>query len=143
MFGGACYYPHRCHAHLPIYYKGKLSNKVMVASVLLLCFADLWSVDKDTSTMPNTYPRAKGGRGECLSDIDKIILADSTQHRVLNLTVNTLNDATNFLLTTAPLAVTMRPSLQRYQTLLRATSASGTLAYYVCSILSTSYTPRG
>lgn len=77
-------------------YSIKKMNKTVTASlIILLCLVDLWSVDKrylnDDKYLPESQVMA---RVQHKTPVDDLILADTTQYRVINLTVNTFNDAT-------------------------------------------------
>lgn len=80
---------------ISLFYYKKLSDKWMVPLVILLCFIDLWSVDKrylnDEMYLPALQVRS---RVEQRTPIDEKILQDKGQFRVMNLAVNTFNDAT-------------------------------------------------
>lgn len=80
---------------LYFYQKEKLNKKWMLSLLFLLILVDLWSVDKrylnDEKYLPQRSVQAKVSH---TTEADKIILADTTQFRVLNLAVNTFNDAT-------------------------------------------------
>ncbi|WP_052110462.1 hypothetical protein [Porphyromonas sp. COT-108 OH1349] len=74
---------------------GKLNKTLTVAAVTILAIVDLWSVDKRylndekyhdaNRLMEQTYAK---------TEADKYILQDTTDYRVMNLAVNTFNDAT-------------------------------------------------
>lgn len=79
-----------------LYTSGRIKEKMMVGAVLLLCLADMWTVNKrylydeqfvpkGTEMQPYLNP----------SQADKEILKDKTlDYRVLNLAVNTFNENT-------------------------------------------------
>lgn len=73
----------------------KISKQVMLPLLLLLVFVDLWSVDKrylnDGKYLEASQVTAKVTE---TTPADQMILADTTQFRVFNTTVNTFNDAT-------------------------------------------------
>ncbi|MCI6279307.1 MAG: YfhO family protein [Bacteroidales bacterium] len=80
---------------LALYFKGKLKSGLFLAGVGVLCLVDLWTVDKrylnDGKYLPKTEVDARVSR---TTPADLKILEDTTQYRVMNLTVNTFNDAT-------------------------------------------------
>ncbi|MDO5036224.1 MAG: hypothetical protein Q4D93_04610 [Porphyromonas sp.] len=81
---------------LYLFYKQKIKRELMVALVLGLSFVDLWSVDK-RYVNDSKYHKASNVAMAVsrVSPIDAIILEDNQgAHRVMNLTVNTYNDAT-------------------------------------------------
>lgn len=82
-------------ALLYLFYKEKLSSPAMLTLIFILCTIDLWSVDKrylnDSKYLPQQAVQAKVTH---TTEADKAILADTTQYRVMNLAVNTFNDAT-------------------------------------------------
>lgn len=81
-------------AMLLLYSKGKLKKNALLLLCLSLCFIDLWSVDKrylnDNKYLPQRQVEAKIAHN---TPADLTILQDTTQYRVMNLTVSTFNDA--------------------------------------------------
>lgn len=78
-----------------LFYREKLRPKPTLALIILLCLVDLWSVDKrylnDSKYIaPRKVEQMVAGK----SAIDERILSDEGEGRVMNLTVNTFNDAT-------------------------------------------------
>ncbi|MBR8731296.1 hypothetical protein IX339_000740 [Porphyromonas levii] len=82
-------------ALLFLYDREKVSKQVMLPLLVLLIFVDLWSVDKrflnDGKYMEASQVTARVTE---TTAADQMILADTTQYRVFNTTVNTFNDAT-------------------------------------------------
>ncbi len=82
-------------AILYLFIKQKISAQWTVALVTLLCLVDLWTVDKrylnDAKYLPKRQITA---RVQQKTPVDDLILKDTTQYRVMNLAVNTFNDAT-------------------------------------------------
>ncbi len=80
---------------LYLYYKHKIGQKVLAPLCVILCFVDLWSVDKrylnDDKYIPKSQVDAKIAY---TTPADELILRDTAQFRVMNLMVNTFNDAT-------------------------------------------------
>lgn len=78
-----------------LYSTKKLSKTLTASLITLLCLVDLWSVDKrylnDGKYLPQSQVTA---RVKHRTPVDDEILKDTTQYRVMNLTVNTFNDAT-------------------------------------------------
>lgn len=82
-------------ALLLLFYKGKLKSGPTVALVSLLCLIDLWMVDKRYLNDSMYQPReAIAERVQQKTPLDEQILSDPEEHRVMNLTVDTFNDAT-------------------------------------------------
>lgn len=80
---------------LYFFVKQKLSAKWTVVLVTILCLGDLWSVDKRYLNDSKYLPRRQvNARVQKTTPVDDLILQDTTQYRVMNLTVNTFNDAT-------------------------------------------------
>lgn len=80
---------------LLLFYLRRLSKSWTLALVTLLCLVDLWSVDKRYLNDAKYFPKEQiQAKVEHTTDIDKQILQDTTQYRVLNLTVDTFSDAT-------------------------------------------------
>ncbi len=82
-------------APLYLYDRAKITKQVLLPLLLLLIFVDLWSVDKrylnDGKYLEASQVTAKVTE---TTPADRMILADTTQFRVFNTTVNTFNDAT-------------------------------------------------
>lgn len=80
---------------LYLYDRQKLKKELMLPLLTLLVFVDLWTVDKrylnDDKYLPASHVQAKVSE---MTPADKQILADKGEYRVMNLTVNTFNDAT-------------------------------------------------
>lgn len=78
-----------------LFEKKRIGSVTMLTLVFLLCLVDLWSVDKrylnDGKYLPKSQVEAKVNH---TTEVDRAIMADTTQFRVMNLTVNTFNDAT-------------------------------------------------
>lgn len=78
-----------------LYVGRKIRSNVMLVLVALLSLIDLWSVDKRyLNDAKYLDPSTVAQRAHTRTPIDDAILADTTQYRVMNLTVNTFNDAT-------------------------------------------------
>lgn len=82
-------------ALLMLFATKKINKHLTVSLIALLCLVDLWSVDKrylnDSKYLPQSQVTA---RVQHKTPVDDLILADTTQYRVMNLTVDTFNDAT-------------------------------------------------
>lgn len=80
---------------ITLFYYKRISQKWVVPLVIIVCFVDLWSVDKrylnDDMYMPAHQVQM---RVQQTTPIDKKILEDQSEFRVMNLAVNTFNDAT-------------------------------------------------
>lgn len=80
---------------IALYYYKKISSTWMSLGIILLCFVDLWSVDKrylnDDMYLPAHQVESKVQQK---TPIDEQILQDKSHFRVMNLSVNTFNDAT-------------------------------------------------
>ena len=78
-----------------LFLRGKLKGKYLTVGVTLLCLFDLWTVDKrylnDDKYLPKSEVDARVGQ---ITAADREILRDTTQYRVMNLSVDTFNDAT-------------------------------------------------
>ena len=73
---------------------GKLNTKFMVAGLVLLVVADMFTIDKRYLNNDNFIDKRKADKPFVLTDADKQILQDqSLDYRVINLTVSTFNDA--------------------------------------------------
>lgn len=80
---------------LYLIYKGKVKRLPAVALVTLLCLVDLWSVDKRYLNDSMYHPRTDiVAKVQERTPIDDQILRDPTEARVMNLSVDTFNDAT-------------------------------------------------
>ncbi|MBQ4206224.1 MAG: YfhO family protein, partial [Bacteroidales bacterium] len=72
----------------------KLNTKYMVAGLVLLVVADMFTIDKRYLNNDNFIDKRKADKPFVLTDADKQILQDkSLDYRVINLTVSTFNDA--------------------------------------------------
>lgn len=82
-------------AIIALFYYKKINSAWMLLGVILLCFVDLWSVDKrylnDDMYLPAHQVQSQVQQ---TTPIDKKILEDKGHFRVMNLSVNTFNDAT-------------------------------------------------
>lgn len=77
------------------FYKQKLSENWCITLIALLCLVDLWGVDKRYLNDAKYLPAQEvAKRAYVTTAADKEILQDTTQFRVMNLTVDTFNDAT-------------------------------------------------
>lgn len=71
---------------------GKLRREYTIVILTILIFIDLWPVDKRYLNSDNFEKRPVNNKVFTPATADKIILGDSSYHRVLNLTVSTFND---------------------------------------------------
>lgn len=71
----------------------KINANLVIAGLGILLLFDLWSVDKRYLTDKNYEKETDVGNQFLASSADQFIQADTTYHRVLNLAVNTFNDA--------------------------------------------------
>ena len=78
-----------------LFVRGKLKGKYLTVGVLILCLFDLWTVDKrylnDGKYLPKSDVQARIAQ---TTPVDEEILRDTTEYRVMNLSVSTFNDAT-------------------------------------------------
>jgi hypothetical protein len=75
------------------YMRGKLKKEAVVGVLLVLCVADLWTVDKRYLYDEQFVPRTAQDDTFRPSQTDQYILQDSTpDYRVLNLASNTFNE---------------------------------------------------
>ena len=82
-------------AVLYLFTKQKLSAQWTIALVTVLCLVDLWTVDKRYLNDAKYLPKGQvAARVQHKTPVDDLILQDTTQYRVMNLAVNTFNDAT-------------------------------------------------
>lgn len=76
-----------------MYGMGKLKAKVMISSLIVLCIADMWSVNKRYLYDDQFVEKVQQENSFKPTDTDKAILADKTlDFRVLNLAGNTFNE---------------------------------------------------
>lgn len=76
-----------------IYGMGKLKAKVMISGLIVLCIADMWSVNKRYLYDDQFVEKVQQENSFKPTDTDKAILADKTlDFRVLNLAGNTFNE---------------------------------------------------
>jgi hypothetical protein len=80
-------------ALLLAYLRGKLKATPMVAIIIVLCLADLWTVDKRYLNDGQFVPKTAQADSFRPTQTDEYILQDSTpDYRVLNLASNTFNE---------------------------------------------------
>ena len=77
---------------LIIYIKKKFETKWLILAIGVLIFIDLWAVDKRFLGY-DKFVSIKQAKEFAMTDIDKIILHDTTHYRVLNLSTNTFNES--------------------------------------------------
>lgn len=76
-----------------MYGMGKLKAKVMISGLIVLCIADMWSVNKRYLYDDQFVEKVQQENSFKPTDTDKAILADKTlDFRVLNLAGNTFNE---------------------------------------------------
>ncbi|MEN6323233.1 MAG: YfhO family protein [Proteiniphilum sp.] len=76
-----------------LYLQKKLRAEWMIASVLLLCLADMWDVNKRYLNDADFVPASNQQQLFTKSPTDEVILKDSTKYyRVLNIATSTFND---------------------------------------------------
>ncbi|MBS0010826.1 MAG: hypothetical protein KFF49_05430 [Bacteroidales bacterium] len=75
-------------------YTGKLKNIYAIALLVFLILVDMWPVNKRYLNNDNFVRKNEAGRIFTPSAADNYIMADSSVHRVLNLTVSPFNDGT-------------------------------------------------
>lgn len=76
-----------------MYGMGKLKAKVMISALIVLCIADMWSVNKRYLYDDQFVEKVQQENSFKPTDTDKAILADKTlDFRVLNLAGNTFNE---------------------------------------------------
>lgn len=76
-----------------MYGRGKLKAKVMISALIILCIADMWSVNKRYLYDDQFVEKVQQENSFKPTDTDKTILADKTlDFRVLNLAGNTFNE---------------------------------------------------
>lgn len=69
----------------------KINNKIMLATVGVLCLFDLWGVDRRYLSDDNFVKKSESRNFE-LSEADKAILEDKAPHRVMALYTNPFNE---------------------------------------------------
>lgn len=69
----------------------KINNKIMLATVGVLCLFDLWGVDRRYLSDDNFVKKSES-RNFALSEADKAILEDKAPHRVMALYTNPFNE---------------------------------------------------
>lgn len=75
------------------YGMGKLKTKIMISGLIVLCIADMWSVNKRYLYDAQFVEKVQQENSFKPTDTDKAILADKTlDFRVLNLAGNTFNE---------------------------------------------------
>lgn len=80
-------------AVLWMYGMGKLKTKIMISGLIVLCIADMWSVNKRYLYDAQFVEKVQQENSFKPTDTDKAILADKTlDFRVLNLAGNTFNE---------------------------------------------------
>lgn len=80
---------------LLLYHFKKINKKVVIVAVAVLSLIDLWSVDKRYLNDSKYYPMTQlTDKSFPTTPADLFILQDTTSYRVMNLSVNTFNDAT-------------------------------------------------
>jgi len=78
---------------LLLYKARKLKASYMTAALIVLCLADLWTVNKRYLNNSMFVPKMEREQGQQKTETDQIILADkSLDYRVLNLASNTFNE---------------------------------------------------
>jgi len=77
---------------LIIYIKKKFDAKWLILAIGLLIFIDLWAVDKRFLGY-DKFVSIKQAKEFAMTDIDKMILQDTTHYRVLNFSTNTFNES--------------------------------------------------
>lgn len=76
-----------------MYGMGKLKTKIMISGLIVLCIADMWSVNKRYLYDAQFVEKVQQENSFKPTDTDKAILADKTlDFRVLNLAGNTFNE---------------------------------------------------
>lgn len=82
-------------ALVALYVRGKMREGLFLLCVGLLTLVDLWTVDKRYLNDSKYIAKAEvDARIKHTTPVDQEILKDTTQYRVMNLSVNTFNDAT-------------------------------------------------
>ena len=71
---------------------GKLKAEWTVTAILLLCLADMWSVNKRYLSDKDFTPEANEQQIFAQTPTDQYILQDTTYYRVLNMATNTFDD---------------------------------------------------
>ena len=80
---------------LLLFRMGKLKGSVAVGAMLVLCLADMWSVDKRYLNDQMFVPKSERDAPQAKTSTDEIILQDKSDqgnYRVLNLASNTFNE---------------------------------------------------
>ena len=77
---------------LIIFVKKKFETKWLILAIGVLIFIDLWAVDKRFLGYDKFVP-IKQAKEFAMTDIDRMILQDTTHFRILNLTTSTFNES--------------------------------------------------
>ncbi|MDR1974622.1 MAG: YfhO family protein [Bacteroidales bacterium] len=78
---------------LLLFIKGKVKATLLGTIMVVLVLIDLWGVDKRFLNESH-FVSAKTAKTPIPTDIDRLIMQDTTRYRVFNATVSTFNDAT-------------------------------------------------
>ncbi len=74
------------------YSVGKLTDKITIATLIVLVAIDLWSVDKRYLSADNFVGKQEARQTFRMSNADKFILADKEPHRVMSVYTNPFNE---------------------------------------------------
>lgn len=77
-----------------LFIRAKIGMKALVPVLILLLLADMWPVSRRYLTNEKYVAANQFNRSFASTRADGIILGDPSEHRVLNLSVSTFNDAT-------------------------------------------------
>jgi hypothetical protein len=76
-----------------LFIRGKIGMKALVPALILLLLADMWPVSRRYLTNEKYVAANQFTKSFASTRADGIILSDTSEHRVLNLSVSTFNDA--------------------------------------------------
>jgi len=75
------------------YIRDRIRMKFLVPALIVLILFDMWPVTRRYFSMEKFVPANQFARSFAPTKADEAILSDQSEHRVLNLTVSTFNDA--------------------------------------------------